>query len=191
MKPLAIIYLDSFNLLYTQIDRAPLQNRDQLSISIGTPETLTGSPPIGLSWRSPDAVQNLMSFAANEAKKVGYDIEVLTEGGTFGKAQKRTELNKGMSLLDSGKAQALISFSQMLPPSFSHDGMPSETVMKRAEENNWRFILINQFADPNISNSLWKTDFLHLTKGDRSFGVVIFAREPYAHGSPVGIDGIE
>ena len=152
---------------------------------------MSGSPPDGLAWRSPDAVRNLMTSAAYEAKKVGYEIEVLTEGGTFGKALERIELDKALSLLDSGKAQAFISFAQMLPPSFSHGGMPSETAMKRAEDNHWRIILINQFADPEISYSLWKTDFLHLTKDDKSFGVVIFAREPYAKGSPVGIDGLE
>ena len=190
-EPLAIIYLNAFHLFHTQVNRDSLLGKDNLTITIGTPETLLGTPPDGLEWRSPDAVRNLMGFAATEANKVGYKVEIVTENFIFGQKFHYQELDKVLNRLDRGQAQAFISFAEMVPPSISIGGVPSPTAIQRAEDNNWRLILINQFVDPEISHSLWKTEFLHLTKNDKSFGVMIFARDPYASGNLLKIGDLE
>ena len=176
--PLALIYTESFHLLHSQIDRVPLEGKDRLAMSNDVGDVLPGSPPEGLEWRTKKALDNILGFAVVEAKRVGYEVKIITDDSKWGGKIDRSEFKRCIDMLDAGRAQALITYSEMLPSSLQSGGVPSKELMERAKKNNWRVILINLFTNPEISHCYWQPEYIHLTKDDRSDGVIVFVRPP-------------
>ena len=161
-------------MLYSQIDREPLNGKDQLGFSIGRTEDFQGSPPAGLAFRTKESLQNLIVFAMDEARKVGYEMEIVSDDGNWGEAVQRLQLEKALERLDAGNANALFAYTEMLPANLKRDGgMPSAELLARAESHGWRIILINLFVDPDVPCLFWEPTFLHLVKEEVSRGVVV------------------
>ena len=145
-KEVALFYYENAHMLYSQIDREALKGKEQLGFSIGQVEDFHGSPPDGLTYRTKEGLQNLILFAMDEARKVGYEIEIISDDGNWGEGIQRLQLEKALKSLDDGKASALYAYTEMLPAHLKGDGgMPSAELLARAESHGWRIILINLF----------------------------------------------